>query len=165
MPHLPAIHFLPLAQEAMWEDAPPPKQPAPHRMSFSDLQQSLHDYDTGKINDNGFRNGVLSLLAVIALVFLIVHLRQRHKNAGPPDSMHRLGRELGRLVHFPLGTRLLLQWVARSTRTPFASLLLSAGLFDKCVHQWAEIPTFSVARNWGQSRLAKLRPILFAEEA
>jgi hypothetical protein len=155
------FHFLPLAQE-VWDDAPPPPpQPAPHRMSFSDLKQSLHDYDTGKTSDNDFRNGAVALLAVIALVFLFFHLRQRHKNAAPPDSMHRLGRELGRLIPFPLGTRLILQWVARSTHTPFASLLLSAGLFDKCVTQWENIPTFSAARHWGRSRLEKLRPILF----
>ena len=154
--------LLPLAQEDYGQETPPPPPPAqPHRMSFSDLRQSMHDYNTGKVNDNGYRNGALGLAAVIALIFLIIHWRQQRKNALPPDSIHRLGRELSRLIRFPVGTRLLLKWVAHSTCTPFASLLLSAGLFDKCITQWAQHSTFSVARHWGRGRLEKLRPILF----
>lgn len=154
---------LPLAQAMPWEEAPPPPPATQtHRsITFSDFKQSLRDYNTGKINDSEFRNGVLSLLAVAALVVLVIHLRQRHRHAGPPDNMRKLGRELGRLVRFPLGTRLLLNWVASSTKTPFAALLLSAELFDKCVNQWAKTATFSVARRWGKGRLARLRPVLF----
>jgi len=151
-----------IAQASPWDDAPPPEPPKPeHRLSFTDLQQSLHDYNTGKTNDNGFRNGILSLLAIVAVFALIVHLRQRHKEAGPPDSLAKLGRELGRMVRFPFATRMLLYWVARSTRTPFASLLLSGGLFDRCLEEWAHRPTFSVARRWGKARLERLRPALF----
>ena len=147
---------------APWSDDPPSAPPKPeHRLSFSDLQRSLHDYNTGKTNDNGFRNGILILLAIIGVIALVIHLRQRHQEAGPPDSLAKLGRELGRLVRFPFGTRLLLWWVARSTRTPFASLLLSGGLFDRCVEEWAHsIDVFSGWR-WGKTRLERLRPALF----
>jgi hypothetical protein len=160
------VYFLPLplGQVNPWEDAPPAAT-QPHRLSFSDLKQGLHDYDTGKTNDDGFRNGILSLLAVIALVALFIHFRQRHKTPTPPDSLRKLGRELGRLVRFPLGSRLFLHWVARSTQTPFAALLLSAGLFDKCVAQWSRTPTFAAARRWGNSRLQRLRPVLFEEQS
>lgn len=159
----PIQFFSLLAQTPPWgDDGPPPAPaPAPHRLSFSDLQQGLHDYDTGKTNDNAFRNGVLVLLAIIAVITLVIHFRQRHKDAGPPDSLRRLSRELSRLVRFPLGTRMLLFWVARSTHTPLASLLLSGGLFDKCLEEWSHRPTFSVARRWGKSRLDRLRPALF----
>jgi hypothetical protein len=131
-------------------------------MSFSDLQQGLNDYSTGKTNDNGYRNGILVMLALIGVVALVIHLRQRHKNAGPPESMHKLGRELAHTVSFPFATRFLLFWVAHATKTPFASLLLSAALFDKRIEQWSAAPTFSVARRWAKSRLDRLRPILFA---
>jgi hypothetical protein len=155
--------YLPLAQASSWDEAPPPPpEPQARRpMSFSDLQQSIRDYNAGHTSDTAFRNGMLSLLAVIAFVFLVVHLYRRHKHAAPPDNLHRLGRELGRLVPFPLGARLLLKWVARATNTPVASLLLSAGLFDKCVRQWAQMPTFSMARHWGRGQLDKLRLVLF----
>jgi hypothetical protein len=65
------------------------------------------------------------------------------------------------MVHFPLGTRLLLKWVARSTGVPFASLLLSSALFDKAITEWAAHSTFSAMRQWGRGRLRALRPRLF----
>jgi hypothetical protein len=155
-------------QEDPWDSGAAPQappRPARHQMSFSDLQQSLRDVNSGKGGDNSFRNNVLVLLALVGMIVLIVHLYRRHKRAAPPDNIHRLGRELGRLVRFPPGTRLLLKWVARSTRTPFASLLLSAPLFDRCIQDWARQPTFSVARQWGRGRLERLRPVLFDEPA
>jgi len=130
-------------------------------MSFSDLQQGLRDVHSGKVDDSAFRNGLLALLAALALFVLIIHLRQRHKTPAPPHSLGRLGRHLGRLVPFPLGTRLLLKWVARSTATPYPALLLSSALFDTCVAQWSRQPTFAIARNWGHHRLQRLRPVLF----
>jgi hypothetical protein len=130
-------------------------------MSFSDLQQGLRDVHSGKVDDSAFRNGILVLLALLALFVLIIHFRQRHKTPAQPDSLRKLGRHLGRLVRFPLGTKLLLKWVAHSTATPYPALLLSSDLFDKCVAQWAHCPTFAVARNWGRSRLQRLRTILF----
>jgi hypothetical protein len=151
-----------LAQLNPYDDAPPPA-PAPRpRMSFSDLQQGLRDVHSGKVDDSTFRNGILVLLAILGLVVLIIHFRQRQQTPAPPkDSFRKLGRELGREVPFPLGTRLLLKWVARSTATPYPALLLSGDLFDKCVGQWSRVPTFLVARTWGRLRLQRLRPLLF----
>ena len=159
---LPRFLPLPLAQYSSFDDPPPAPPPAPPRpMSFSDLQQGLRDVHSGKVDDRAFRNGILALLAVLALFVLIIHLRQRHKTPAPPNNMARLGRHLGRLVPFPLATPFLLQWVARSTATPYPALLLSSELFDQCVAQWARRPTFAIARNWGRRRLQRLRPILF----
>jgi hypothetical protein len=149
-------------------DEPPAPQPAPpprRAMSFSDLQQGLRSYQSGETDDTAFRNGILILIACVAVLALIVHLRQRTKNAGPPDSLGRLGLELGRLVRFPFGSRVMLWWVARATQVPFASLLLSSSLFDKCISAWAAMPTFVVVRQWGRARLERLRPILFDDPA
>jgi len=130
--------FMPLAQMEMPDDPTQPMQAAPQRapqkpMTFSDLQGAMRDYSEGKHQDNTFRNGSLIILGVIAVVALLIHFRQKQKNAEPPDSLGKLGRELGRLVRFPLGTKMLLRWVAASSKVPFASLLLSSALFDRCV--------------------------------
>jgi hypothetical protein len=156
-----------LAQFSPYDDAPAPQPaPTPRRpMSFSDLQQGLRSYQSGEASDPAFRNGILILIACVAVLALIIHLRQRTKTAGPPDSLRRLGLELGRLVQFPFGTRVMLWWVARSARVPFASLLLSSALFDKSVAAWAAAPTFGMVRQWGRGRLARLRPMLFGEPA
>jgi hypothetical protein len=165
-PTLFKITFL-LAQYSPYDEpvAPQPEARPRRAMSFSDLQQGFRSYQSGETNDTAFRNGILLLMAAVAVLALIVHLRQRTKNAGPPDSLARLGLELGRLVRFPLGSRLMLWWVARTAGVPFASLLLSSALFDKSIAQWAAVPTFGVARQWGRSRLARLRPLLFGESA
>jgi hypothetical protein len=158
-------HFRPLllAQYNPYDDAPPPPAPVQHSMSFSDLKQGLRDVNDGHVDDSFFRNGILSLLAVLALIVLIMHFRQRHQNATPsaPNSLSRLGRELGRFVPFPLGAKLVLKWVARSTGAPYAALLLSSELFDQSINQWSRQPTFALARSWGKSRLTRLRPLLF----
>lgn len=153
-----------LAQYHPWDEPPAPEPaPKPRRsMSFSDLQQGLRSYQSGESNDNAFRNGILLLMAAVALLALVIHLRQRNKAAGPPDSLGRLGLELGRLVPFPFGSRLVLWWVARTCGVPFASLLLSAALFDRSVAAWAAVPTFGVARHWGLGRLQALRAVLFS---
>jgi hypothetical protein len=153
-----------LAQVNPWDDPAPPPAPEPqeHHMSFSDLKGAMHAYNTGEVQDTGLRNGILIFIAVVAVLALILHLRLRYKSAGAPDSVARLGRELGKLIAFPLGTRLLLWWVARSVRVPFASLLLSSNLFDTSVATWAAHPNFSAMRKWGQSRLSRLRPALFS---
>src|SRR3954469_4354730 len=118
--HLPTLHLpawsgaslraMPLAQSSPWDDTPAPSAPAtpPRPMSFSDLQHSMHAVQTGEIKDNGFRKGTPSLLAVIARSALILHLRQRHKTAGPPDSLTTLSWELSRQIRFPWGTRFML---------------------------------------------------------
>jgi hypothetical protein len=133
-------------------------------MSFSDLKQGLRDVNNGNVDTSVFRNGILSLLAVLALVVLIMHFRQRHQSDKPnvPNSLGRLGRELGRFVPFPLGSKLILKWVAHSTSTPFPALLLSSDLFDERINQWSSQPTFALARSWGKGRLTRLRPLLFA---
>jgi hypothetical protein len=151
-----------LAQLSPYDDAPPPAPPPQPRMSFSDLQQGLRDVHSGKVDDSTFRNGILVLLAILGLVVLIMHFRQRHESpTQPSDSLRRLGRELGRKVQFPFGTRLLLKWVALTTATPYPALLLSSEMFDKCVRQWSRDPTFTAVRNWGRVRLLRLRPVLF----
>ncbi len=157
-------HFapLPLAQVSSYDEPPVPREPAPPRpMTISDFKQGLRDVHSGKVDDSAFRNGILIMLGALALVVLVIHLRRRHKNAAPPDNLGKLGRELGRKVPFPLGTKLLLQWVARATQTPYPALLLSAALFDKSVAQWAGDPSFAAARTWGRGRLLRLRPVLF----
>jgi hypothetical protein len=158
-PHFPPLT---LAQFSSYDDAPPPPPPPQPRMSFSDLQQGLRDVHSGKVDDSTFRNGILVMLVLLALVVLILHFRQREQtSAAPPDNLRRLGRELGGVVPFPLGSGLVMRWVAHSTATPYAALLLSSELFDKCVAQWERNPTFAVVRSWGRDRLRRLRPILF----
>ncbi len=158
----PLFSPLTLAQFNPYDDAPPPPPPPQPRMSFSDLQQGLRDVQSGRVDDSTFRNGMLVLLVLLALVVLIIHFRQREQTpTAPPDNLRRLGRELGRVVPFPLGSRLVLKWVALSTATPTAALLLSSRLFDARVAQWERYPTFTVFRNWGRARLQRLRPILF----
>jgi len=159
-----ALIFIAQIHATPWDEAPtpPPPAPKPNRpMSFSDLQKGLRDYNSGENNDTAFRNGILILMACTALLALFIHLRQRKKNAGPPDSLALLGMDLGGLVRFPFGARVMLWWVARTNRVPFASLLLSSTLFDKAIAAWAAAPTFAVARQWGKSRLDRLRPLLF----
>jgi hypothetical protein len=161
---LPHFRPLPLAQFNPYDDAPPPPTtPVQRPMSFSDLKQGLRDVNNGNVDDSFFRNGILSMLAVLALIVLIMHFRQRHQNATPnvPNSLGRLGRELGHFVSFPVGAKVFLKWVARSTGTPYPALLLSSELFDQSVDQWSRQPTFALARSWGKSRLVRLRPLLF----
>jgi hypothetical protein len=160
MPTQPRFVPLPLAQ--YYDDPPPPPPPPQRPMSFSDLQQGLRDVNTGKVDNTIFRNGILTLLVILALLVLMLHLRQRRQMpAAPPDSLRKLGHELGRVVPFPFGARLLLKWVAFSTATPYPALLLSSDLFDKCLGQWSRDPRFSAARIWGRTRLLRLRSILF----
>ena len=154
--------FRMLAQIAPYDDAPAPAPPPQRPMSFSDLKAGLRAYNTGETNDNGFRNCVLVLVAVVAVIVLVIHLRQRQKTPVAKDSPGRLGWDLARKVRFPAGSRIFLMWVARGTGVPFASLLLSAALYDKCVAKWAGQPTFTLLRRWGRGRLRRLRPELFA---
>jgi hypothetical protein len=153
---------LPLAQGYPYEDRPPADDKPPARpMTFSDLQQGLRDVHSGKVDNSAFRNGVLILLTCLALFALFVHFRRRRIEPAPPDSLARLGRELGRKVRFPLGSKFLLKWVARATRTPYPALLISSALFDKSVARWLNEPAFGAARQWGYNRLMRLRPVLF----
>jgi len=160
----PWIYSMPLAQSSSFdgeEGSAPAAPPPPRPMSFSDLQQGMRAYNSGETQQNGFRYGTLWLVVVVAVLALIVHLWQRRKAAGPPESLGKLGWELSRQVRFPFGSRFVLMWVGRSTKTPFASLLVSATLFDRAVHEWTRNPTFSAARHWGRLRLDRLRGRLF----
>ena len=153
-----------LAQADLFDETTataPAEPPARHPMSFSDFKQGMRDVHSGKVDDSGFRNGIIVILAVIGLIALIIHLRQRRQNATAPDSLGKLGWELSRGVRFPFASRVMLYWVAKSTKTPFASLLLSENLFKSRVGLWEAEPTFSVARHWGRGRLDLLRPVLF----
>ncbi len=144
-----------------WEDPPEPvKTPPKSPLSFSDLQEGLRSANNG--DDSSLRNGLLIIMGLIIILAIVLHYRQRRKTAGPPDSTGKLGWELSRLIKFPFGTRMLLWWVARTTQTPFAALLISRSLFDNCVQQWSLQPTFSLARRWGKARLESLKPVLFA---
>jgi hypothetical protein len=161
------LHFRPLllAQYNPYDDAPPPPPPPPVQrpMSFSDLKQGLRDVHNGNVDNSFFRNSSLSLLAVLALIVLLLHLRQRHQNtiSTVPNNLRRLSRELGRFVPFPWGTKLILKWVARSTGAPYPALLLSSELFDQSINAWSRQPTFALARGWGKARLERLRSVLF----
>jgi hypothetical protein len=152
-----------LAQLGEWDEtaanapATQPRRP----LSFSDLKQGLRDYSTGATNDNTLRNGLLIMIAVVGVIALTLHYLQRRRKAGPKDSLTALAWELGRKVRFPFGSRLILWWVARAAGVPLASLLLSVGLFDRSVGDWAAQPTFGLLRKWGRGRLERLKPILF----
>ena len=122
---------------------PPPQRP----MSFSDFQNGMQQWNDGATN-NTFRNGLLVVVAAVAVIALAVHLRQRLKYRPEPASPQRLGWELSRAVPFPFGTRLLLYWVACSTRMPMATLLLSEPAFEASVQAWAHHGTFSPLRRW-----------------
>ncbi|MEI8197835.1 MAG: hypothetical protein WCI73_18220, partial [Phycisphaerae bacterium] len=114
-----------------------------------------------KVSENTFRNGMLVVIGFLLIVVLISHLRQRRAQPKALDSQFRLGWELCRLVPFPVGSRLMLWWVARSTKTPMATLLISAQAFEVAVRQWGQEPTFAPLRQWGRTRLQRLEPILF----
>ncbi len=150
-----------LAQAAPWEEAvAAPTKPVPTRISFSDLQEGMRAYQSGD-TDQTFRNCAVVMLVVVALFVIVMHFRNKRQNAGPLDSQGKLGRELSRIIPFPMGARLALWWVARSTKTPFATLLISMELFDRNVTAWASGATFALARRWGKGRLERLRPLLF----
>lgn len=130
-------------------------------MTFSDLQQGLRQYQSGE-GDNSLAHGLLIIVASVAVLALVLHLRQRMKTMGPPDSDRKLARELSRAVGFPMFSRLALWWVSRTTGTPMAAMIVCEHLFDVNVAAWAGRPTFSLARGWGKSRLDQLRSKLFA---
>jgi len=129
-------------------------------MSFSDLQSGLRQWETGA-TDSGYKNGLLLVMGAITLFVLALYWRQRARQKKSVDSERKLGMELGRVVPFPWGTRVLLYWVARRSGRPFVTLLISAETFRKAVGEWAGDPTFSLFRRWGAGRLAKLSGLLF----
>jgi hypothetical protein len=154
--------ILTLAQQAPWEDPPPPRPaaPPPPRMSFNDLQKGLQQWQDGTL-DSTMRNGLLAVAAIVILVAIIANLRRKLKGRPTEDSEKRLAREIARVIPFPLGSRMMLRWVARSMRVSLPALLLSSQLFDHTVSAWAQEPTYVVIRHWGYGRLMKLRDAIF----
>lgn len=147
-----------------WEDAPPVAPKAPVNGGGGiDLSKGFQQVYGGTVSENTFRNGMLVVVGVVIIVALVMHLRERRKQHKVVDSQFRLGWELCRLVPFPFGSRIMLWWVARSTRTPVATLLISARAFEQSINQWANQPTFALLRQWGRTRLMRLQPILFSE--
>jgi len=83
-------------------DDPPASAPATPRrpMSFSDLQQGMRDVHSGKVDDSGFRNGVLPYtvpqdLAGLPTCAVPVGFDDRHlpvavQVTGPPRSEARV---------------------------------------------------------------------------
>src|SRR4051812_24513663 len=116
-----------------WDDIPERPEPAaPKRpMSFQDLQQGLRAYNNGETNSNYFRYSLIGMVAVVVLLAIFLHFRQRRKEGGVPDSPGRLAWELSRKISFPLGARFALVCVARYTKVPMATLLISATAFDR----------------------------------
>ncbi len=142
-------------------ETPPPPPPAHHPLSFTDLQQGLRSANQGNPHDRSTQTALIGMVAVVVLIGVILHLRQRHKQAGAPNSTKRLAWELSRRITFPFGSRILLVWVARTAKVPMATLLVSARAFDAAIVTWAGRPLFGPLRRWGQGRLMQLKPVLF----
>ena len=148
-----------------WEEtaAPAATRPATTGGGGIDLSHGFQQVYGGSVSENTFRNGMLVVIGIVAIVALITHLRQRRTQPKELSSQLRLGMELCRLVEFPFGSRVALWWVARSTHTPVATLLISPHLFEQAVSAWSGQPTFAPLRRWGRVRLARLHEVLFAE--
>jgi hypothetical protein len=153
-----------LAQTPPWEQpaAPPPPAPTQHGLTFSELKSGLRAYQSGTTRDSARTSWLLVVVALVVLLGLFLHVRQRRKEAGPPDSPGKLGRELCRIARLPWTARVLLWWVGRSTNLPVSCLLISSEAFETAVGLWAEVPTFGPARRWGRERLRRVQPLLFA---
>lgn len=160
--------FTTLAQRAPWEDAPAPKpvQAPRQQISFNDLQKGLQQWHDGTLDGSGnLRNGLLILAGVVILAALFMNIREKLKHRATEDSEKRLAREIAKVIPFPMGSRTMLRWVARSTQVSLPALLLSSQLFDMTVNAWAEEPTYIVVRKWGYGRLMKLREVIFDPES
>jgi len=156
------MRYLPLAQLLPYDGTPDnPKGTEEHPMSFADFQHGMKQWKEGKTDDT-FRDGLLVMVVMVALLALLLHLRQRRKRQPELNNAARLGRELARRVPFPWGTRLLLWWVARSTRVHLATLLISAQAFETSVAVWSCRSRWGPLRRWGARRLDKLKQVLFA---
>jgi hypothetical protein len=131
------------------------------QISFSDLQKGMRDQLSGNNNDASHTYIWWAIVAGVVLLAILLQVRQRKKSGEAPSSPSALYREISRGVPFPFGTRLLLQWVARSVRVPAATLLISDRAFQQSVEQWSQQPTFALIRQWGTPRLHHLHEMLF----
>jgi hypothetical protein len=138
---------------------------AQNRISFSDLQKGMRDQLSGNTNDSHSSYILWGIVGAIVLFGVIPHLRQRKKTGGPPSSPAALFREISREIPFPFGTRLLLQWVARTAQVPAATLLISVKAFRKALEEWSHESTFAPLRQWGAARLYQLHALLFEPTA
>jgi hypothetical protein len=131
-------------------------------MNFSDLQNGFRQW-----NDNGspetalFRNGILVVVAIVALIALLVHWRQKRSKPIEPDSDLALGLELRRHIPCGFSGHVMLWWMARSSGIPLGSVLICRAAFDKALETWSGVPTFAILRRWGRSQMERLRPELF----
>ncbi|HVX87033.1 MAG TPA: hypothetical protein VH253_19770 [Phycisphaerae bacterium] len=165
------MHTLIIAQAVPppWDDTPsaPPATAAPaaqggaHTLTFNDFTNGLRDYNTGKDRGSAGSGVLIGVVAVVVLVGLLLHLRQRRREAGPPDSDRKLAWELLGAAGLSWRIRLLLLWVARTTGAPVAALLISTTAFDRAVGDWAARSTFGPARRWGKGALDGARAQLF----
>lgn len=153
-----------LAQTPPWEQPPappPPAAPVQHGLTFSELKSGLRAYQSGTTRDSARNSGLMVVVLLVLLLGVFLHVRQRRKEAGPPDNVGKLGRELCRIARVPWSSRVLLWWVGRSTKLPLACLLVSSTSFEAAVRAWAALPTFGPARRWGRERLRRIKPLLF----
>ncbi|HVS70035.1 MAG TPA: hypothetical protein VHQ47_02140 [Phycisphaerae bacterium] len=171
--HLITIPSMPLGQSVPppWDDSPgaAPATATPgttgggtHTLTFSDFTNGLRDYNTGKDKSSTGSGVLIGVVAVVVFAGILLHVRQRRKEAGPPDSDRRLAWELLSAAGVSWKIRLLLLWVARSTGWPVAALLISTAAFDKAVGEWGKRSTFGPARRWGKAALQGARSELFA---
>ncbi len=130
-------------------------------LSFTDLQQGLRMRNKTTPQDRSTTFALIGMVAAVVVIGLILHLRQRRKQAGPPSSAARLAWELSRTIPFSIRSRVLLIWVARTAHTPLATLFLSDQIFDAALLAWSNQPTFTPIRRWGKNHLASFRPMLF----
>lgn len=140
-------------------DTPAPA-PIKKPMHFSDLQNGFKAWNDGK-TDNTFAHGLLILVGLIIVIALATNLWERWKKRGKTESLAALGRDLSHAVPFPFGARLMLYWVAHSTKTPVALLLISRHHFFAAARTWAAMPTFVPLRRWGVGRLQRLADGIF----
>ena len=152
--------YTPPWEETAAKGAAAPRPPQSHGTAI-DLSKGFQQVYGGAVSENTFRNGMLVVVALMAIVALVLHLRQRRGQQKALESQFQLGWELCRLVPFPFGSRLMLWWVAKSTQTPIATLLISAQAFESATQKWVQEPTFTPLRKWGRMRLQRLQPILF----
>ena len=151
------LRFLPhalLAQTYPFDDAPAAPAPAPHGMSYQDLQSGFRQWNDA-MTDHSFHSGSMVLLGLIGSILLLgltLKLIERWCHRPPTNSVRRLGHELLGGLGTPWVTRLLLWWVALSTRTPIALLLLSPPHFQQVVQRLSGRASFHPIRRGGMAR-------------
>ncbi len=140
------------------DDKPAAPPEASHPLSFSDLQRGLRSASHADPSDQHFKFALIIMIAIVLLIGIFLHLRQRRKNPLPPNSPRKLAWELAKKIRLPLDTRLFLAWTAHSAHLPMAHLMISPTAFDRSLSHWSPQPTLTRLRRRGTSRLPKSRP-------